>query len=428
MLCQLALLFHTLNKGRVFIRTASFCASLFLFFALRRATKSHPSSRYAVVALVVIAASIPRPESDSVWAGVACVFLHLAVLAPIFWVPRITIDIKTVRQVFLLFWLFNTASALAGALQVYFPGQFQPGLASTFDEKAAETLQITLSSGLSVPRPMGLTDTPGGAAIASFYCVLLGIGFFMETSRWWFKGVLLISMALGLFTLYLCEVRSLVVMLVISTVAMGLPLLGQRRPGRFVAVLAVVLAIGTLGFGLATSVAEQHVTNRFASLFASDPGTVYAENRGIFIRYTIYDLIPTYPLGAGLGRWGMIHSYFADPSHRSFAPLWAEIQWSGWVYDGGVPLMVAYAAAVLTALLCAFRIATRPDSVGGDLQKWGTVLFGYGVAALAMTFNAPIFESNSGLDFWLLNATVFAASQQLAGGGRQGPAGMLRTS
>jgi hypothetical protein len=39
----------------------------------------------------------------------------------------------------------------------------------------------------------------------------------------------------------------------------------------------------------------------------------------------------------------------------------------------------------------------------------GAMVFAYDVGALAMTFNYPIFISQSGLEFWILNACLFAA-------------------
>jgi hypothetical protein len=37
------------------------------------------------------------------------------------------------------------------------------------------------------------------------------------------------------------------------------------------------------------------------------------------------------------------------------------------------------------------------------------MVFAYDVGALAMTFNYPIFISQSGLEFWILNACLFGA-------------------
>ena len=51
-----------------------------------------------------------------------------------------------------------------------------------------------------------------------------------------------------------------------------------------------------------------------------------------------------YPLGAGLGRWGMAAGYFGTAG----APgLWAEIQITGWMIDGGVIMIVVYGGAIV---------------------------------------------------------------------------------
>ena len=39
----------------------------------------------------------------------------------------------------------------------------------------------------------------------------------------------------------------------------------------------------------------------------------YQENRGIFLTYTLQELLYEYPFGAGIGRWGMMSAYFGEP-------------------------------------------------------------------------------------------------------------------
>jgi hypothetical protein len=157
-------------------------------------------------------------------------------------------------------------------------------------------------------------------------------------------------------------------------------------------------------------VGGDQVTSRFATLLEGDPATVYYSNRGLFLHHTLTELLPKYPMGAGLGRWGMVASYFGETSAHA---LWAEVQWTAWLYDGGLALMVAYPLAIAVALWTALRIARRPDGLNGELQKWASVLFGYGVGVFATTFSACTFESTFGIDFWILNVTVFAASVEL---------------
>jgi hypothetical protein len=409
---QISLLFDAVAPARVVIRIAAFVGSLGLLFLLQSKSSSmHPSWRLALVVLFILGLSIFHPETSSAWAGLAAIFLHAAIFGPIFWVPRLRIDVKTVRRLFLLFWAFNTASAFFGALQVYYPGRFQPAVSRFLvDSGAVQGLEISLADGTRVLRPMGLSDSPGGAAVAGMYCVLLGTAFLLDVRRSWERILSLASMGLGLFALYLCQVRVLVVMVGVSVLSMAIPFAARRRLGDFWTIAGAVAAVAVVGFVMAVSVGGEAVTNRFSTLLEGDPASVYYSNRGFFVQHTITELVPQYPVGAGLGRWGMVASYFGETAKHS---LWAEVQWTAWLYDGGLLMMVAYPLAIAVALRTALRIATENDGINGELQKWASVLFGYGVGVFATTFSACTFEGTFGIDFWILNATIFAASAQL---------------
>jgi hypothetical protein len=415
--CQLMLLSSVFAKGRVFIRTAAFTSSLALLMRLRPTGARHPASWAAIAVCAIIGVSIFNPDTNGPVAGIATVCLYLSIFAPVFWVPRIRIDATTVRRLFLILWVFNTASALVGLLQVYFPGRFDPSPASILQDNYIEALKFSLADGTLTARPMGLTDCPGGAANGGYYCVLLGVGFLLDRPRPWFRFVLLASMAASLVTIYLCQVRALLVMLAVSLLALAIPLAAQRRIGRFVSTLAIIVCVAVVGFVLAVVIGGDAVSDRFVTLFDSDPQSVYYANRGRFLETTLYGLLPTYPLGAGLGRFGMISSYFTDGIQAS-PPIWVEIQWTAWLCNGGVLLMAVYAAALLVALRSSLRIAAQASRAGAsatnDLKKWATVLFGYSVGVIALTFTGCPFEGTMGLDFWLINSTLFAASWQAA--------------
>ncbi len=139
------------------------------------------------------------------------------------------------------------------------------------------------------------------------------------------------------------------------------------------------------------------------------PGKVYYRNRGLFLEHTVQDLLPQYPLGAGLGRWGMMNLYFGDNSDPERACLWAELQWTGWVLDGGVPLLLAYAAALALACRTALQITLLRNA--GNLWLWGGVLLAYNLGAVAVTFSYTFFVGQGGLEFWLLNAVLFGAAR-----------------
>ena len=116
--------------------------------------------------------------------------------------------------------------------------------------------------------------------------------------------------------------------------------------------------------------------------------------------------LPDYPLGAGLGRWGMVNQYFGGGRNA----LWAEIQLTGWLFDGGILLLLAYPVTVVAAVWQGVRTALRHWS-SPELDGWAAVIGGYNVGALALTFSCPLFMSTAGVEFWLINATLLQVAR-----------------
>ncbi len=423
--CQVALLFPQFSGLRIIFRSAPFVASLAILLRPGRTLQPHPARPVALVIVAILTASILHPETNNFVAGVATVLLNLAILGPIFWVPRLRLDAAAVRRLFLLMWAFQAASAATGALQVYFPGRFEPATASVLTENALAGLKITLANGSRVFRPMGLTDSPGGAGIGGMYSVLFAMALWLERPRMLFRVVLLVSMGIGLFALYLCQVRALLVMLVPAFAALIWSQLSELRLGRVLAIVAPVLVTALVAFSFAVAVGGDAVTGRLSTLLDGDPQAIYFANRGGFLTTTLTDLLPQYPLGAGLGRWGMMSTYFGDAYNTESPPIWAEVQWTGWLIDGGVPLMLAAGTAMFIALREALR-AARSKTLGvRGLSGLSGLLLGYSMGLVALTFSGCPFATTLGLDFWLLNAVVFTAiSQEMRlADGRDGPDG-----
>ncbi len=409
--CQIALLSPAFAGARVFFRSASFATSLGMLFFLPGTGKRHPATALMIASLFIVAANFFHPATNNQTAGLAHVLFYIAIGAPLFWVTRMEITLTDFRNLLFALWGFHTLSSFFGALQVYFPGQYQPALASVITEDRYAALQITLAGGEKVFRPMGLTDTPGGAGMAGFYATLLGLGMLMERRGTLIRLLALLSMILGVFVLYLCQVRALLVMLIICFAAMGVTLIVQGRAGRALTMAGIIALVAFLAFGFALSVGGESAFDRIRMLGEGDPTEVYSNNRGIFLAHTFGDLLPEYPLGAGLGRWGMVASYFADALDAERMPIPAEIQWTGWLLDGGIPLMITYWLAVLIALYFAFRIATlRSSGAMQSLSMWALLLVGYDLGAVALTFSYPVFMSSTGQEFWLINAAFFGAA------------------
>ncbi len=422
-ICQLALLSPTLAPFRIFFRTAVFGVSLVLLFLLPGHGKHHPAAKAAIFVMIVLAVSMLHPSVNSMTAAAAEFGLNLAILAPLFWVSRIRIDLAEMRRVFFILWGFQVVSSVFGVLQVYFPARFQFVVSSVVQGTGAGYVAMQHfqnAYGESVFRPMGLTDTPGGAAAAGFFAVLFAAAFFLLDQRRWMQIVCTGAMLVGMVAIYLSQVR---VMLVMEMVCMltfltlmswraarvSNPMLGRRIGNKRLAYLTGLMALAAIGgFTWAVGVGGTAITDRVNSLTAENPGEVYQKNRGQFLVYTIDEVLPNYPLGAGPGRWGMMFYYFGDAGNTKNPGLWAEIQWTGWLYDGGVALVLLYTLAIALAFRVSYKIALNERSA--ELATLAALVFAYDVGVLAATFDSCFFIGGGGLDFWMLNAMLFNAA------------------
>jgi hypothetical protein len=418
MACQIGLLFESLGSLRVVVRGAAFAASLVLLLALWGKKRPHPSQPWALLAVIILGLELFHPRTNSTQAGIAHFAMHLAIVAPLFWGPRLTVTPQTFRRLVLCMWAFHTASAGFGVLQTHYPGRFQPNVSSKIMGMGvmADAYKIELANGQSVWRPTGLTDVPGGAASAGLYAVLFGIGIFLDSRSRYLLLPSAASLALGLFCLYISQVRSLLVMAGVCALSL-IAVLGirgdRRRLGNAVIILPIVVVVTFLW---ATSIGGNATVRRLSTLVEDDVSSVYARNRGHFLVETVTYLLPEYPFGAGLARWGMMRSYFGDESNADSPPIYVEIQWTGWLLDGGVPLIVAACAAIAVACLTTLRIAFARLSEGMPL--WGAMVFALNVGTIGVTFNYPIFMSQGGMEFWFLNAVLYGAAVQSAAAAR----------
>jgi hypothetical protein len=413
LICQVLLLFPEFAGVRLFIRMAAFGASLLALAAVRGAIRQrHPSYTLGALTVGTVAIAVFHPDTTNLVAGAAQAALYASVLAPLFWVPRLRADTGVLRQTVLILFAFHTASAVLGVLQVYYPGFFQPPVSSIVASKGKgylESLMITTASGARVFRPMGLTDIPGGAAISGLYAVLFGAGFFLTRRSIWVMGPTAAAMAVGMTALYLSQVRAVLVMTGIALAVLVAILIRRKDVARLGTLGFVAAAVLAGGYVAAMSLAAPSVARRVASLTAARPGAVYYQERGHFLVDAFTKLLPEAPFGRGLGHWGMMAAYFGG-GEEAGRSVWVEIQWAGWIVDGGAPLALFYLVSLAAALWMAWKVASgRAPRSAPDLPFWGAVVLAHGIGAFALTFSYPIFLSQPGMEFWLLNATLFAA-------------------
>jgi hypothetical protein len=404
---------------RPIIRALPYAASvgMFLLYFPQRSTstKAPISASFMVASLGVLVANLLHPTTQFV-AGVAqCVF-QLMIGAPIFWAWKAVRDEKRLLRVVRLVFLLNVLSASIGALQVYVPDVFLPpqfsALGIQLSASWVDELSYEGADGRTIVRPPGLTDQPGAASAAGAIAAVLGLGLTL-LSRGTANRILGLGGAgLGLFVLYLTQVRSLLLMCVVAFAVMAALMF---RRGRFAAgtwLLAGGAALVLSAFFWAVSVGGERVERRFTDLAQRGAVETYRENRGHFLSYTVGELLDEYPFGAGVGRWGMMYIYFGDPTDLASPPIYVEIQPTGWLLDGGVPLWVCYGGALFAAFAMAWQLAVQRFSPA--IADLASIVLPVLLTMTGMGLAGPIFNTQVGLLFWFLVGALYGAGNDFA--------------
>ncbi len=412
---QILLLFPQGGAVRMPMRVAAFALSLVLLTRVRGPGLKHPAKPWAIAILGIMAMELLwHPYLNSLPAGLAQCGVYLAILAPLFWASRLPITVDSFRWLLFILWGFHSFSSLVGVLQIYYPQTFQFEISNVIETNVfgGEQFKIMLANGQSIYRPTGLSDVPGAAATSGFYALLLGTGIALQERSLLLRCISIGTIAMGMFCIYVSQVRSTLLYGLICLIILAGMLLLQGKLARLSAMLGGTAILAITSLTLALQMGGDSTSNRLFSLIADRPDAVVYNNRGFFLEYTLTSLLPEYPLGAGLGRWGMINDYFGDKSNPLTGTIWAEIQWTAWLYDGGVPLIIAYSGALLTACYVAWTIAMNRQTEA--LQIWAGVVLAYDIGAIAITFNNPLFNGQMGMEFWLLNIALFAAAHSMA--------------
>jgi len=225
------------------------------------------------------------------------------------------------------------------------------------------------------------------------------------------RAYYLVAVLMAITVVYLTQVRSLLLMLVVCMQAVAFVSLHQGRAiqGGWRASLASALVVGS--FVWAVTLGGDAVSQRFRDIVDSGVVETYQENRGFFLDYTVRQLMFEYPFGAGLGRWGMMSVYFGEPGNWQFPSLHAEIQPTGWLYDGGILMWVFYGGAILMAMRHTYRIAIMREH---PLHELAGMALSIQVLIVGLCFTGPAFNTQLGILFWLMTAVIFAAQRTLA--------------
>jgi hypothetical protein len=174
----------------------------------------------------------------------------------------------------------------------------------------------------------------------------------------------------------------------------------QRRKSRAMVFGGVAAAIVVSTFLFALTLGGDSIAERTFTLLAQDPVALYAGSRGGQLSYTFGEILQKYPLGAGLGRWGMIAVYFGTGVATNAEPLWVEIQVAGWAIDGGLVLLVLSVGALVVTLAGEVEIARgNPEP---RIRACAAVVLAANLGTAALIFTFTPFVTQIGLQFWFL--------------------------
>jgi hypothetical protein len=304
----------------------------------------------------------------------------------------------------------NAASAVLGLLQVYYPDTFMPpefsAQALAMNPAAVEALSYRSVTGQLITRPPGLTDMPGGAGVGAVVTALLGLTFGSQALLVWYKRAAYFGLAgVALLTLYFTQVRSLLLMAAGAVMVMSVILIRQRRVVQAMT-LALMMAVLFLGaFSWATAFGGESVYDRFIVITETGVAGSFQEHRGIFVEHTVDELLYEYPMGAGLGRWGMMRANFASPDNSN-EQIWVEIQMTGWLLDGGVLMWLTYGGALVLSMLFVYRQAVDSEA---RLAYSALTVFSLNLIVVGLTFSGPPFNTQLGIQYWFLTGILYAA-------------------
>jgi len=390
---------------RLPIRFSAFAISLIAFVWHVLDTAPLPRSRmhpWIVAVLALLGVMLFHPETVTLTAGFAQIGVYLAVVAPLFWAPRF---VKSPEQMARLFWILllcSGANAVVGVLQVYDPSRWLPQEFSRVVTQSTIGLGAVTyvgANGQQIVRPPGLFDTPGAVAGPAMYAALLGLIFTVSPVATWKRALSLALAGGGFAAIYLSQVRISLVVSVLMLSVYAVLLFRQGRAARSSHFTLLTAGILVFSFSVALALGGATIAERIHSLFADDPLTVYQQARGALLKYTFSELLYEYPFGAGLGRWGMTYSYFGagNPWVR---PMWAEIQFTGWMIDGGVLMIALYMGALVVTARSQFALAhsqTYPR-----LATCAAVVCAAGLGPAAMIISFTPFVAQIGIQYWFL--------------------------
>ena len=399
---------------RLYLRVASFVisAAILVVWATspRVRRRAHPAEPWLVAATIYVALMMLHPLTNSMMAGAAHLALYVSVIAPLFWAGACVRTADQLARVLGILLVCNGANAIVGVLQVYDPATWMPQEMSRIVTESAFGLGAVTYMGPNglIVRPPGLFDNPGAVAGPGMYAALLGLVFAIGLAPWWKRVASVVAAFAGMAAIYLSQVRVSLVVCVVMLVSYVAVLAVQRRTRRATVFGSLAAGLVAAAFSFSLFLGGGSIAERTSTLLTQDPISLYSASRGGQLIYTFDELLTTYPVGAGLGRWGMISGYFGRSDNPDSTPLWAEIQIAAWAIDGGIPLLLLSIAALAVTFTSQVRAARLHTNA--KVRACAAVILAANVGTVALMLSFTPFVTQIGLQFWFLAGALHAVA------------------
>jgi hypothetical protein len=184
------------------------------------------------------------------------------------------------------------------------------------------------------------------------------------------------------------------------------------RRGQVVMAGRIALSAGVLvilAFFWARSLGGESVQERFIGITPQGAmRTLSGESRRLRVRDFRRSAGPI-SAGRRPGPLGMMQIYFANPDKVESAPIYVEIQLTGWLLDGGVPMWVFYGGAVpAVASGVVSTLHPKPTTRAG---RCGAHRFLRPGADCGVRLAGPVFNTQLGILFWFLASALYGAAR-----------------
>ena len=414
----LALMFVPgLSSIRFFTKMASFVTSIVALMLVVRNGRIQKvnASRYAprnwlILMCMLLGLMMLHPGTYSPVAGLAHSILYISNYAVAFWGIACLRYGYQLQRVFILLFMINSFSALLGIGQFYKPDLFFPPSMPVFEQGGLSALIpiYTLEDGTKVIRPSGLGDTPGQACFAGAMAASMGLILLTSRLPRWQRLAGLALAVPGATVIYLTQVRTAILMVIVSMISLLFVMALQRRWQSIMQLVIAGLIVVVGGFAWAAREGGSTVVNRFYTLLEDNPANVLmSSSRAQHVTGSLTEHVWEMPFGSGLGRYGQVYVYFGSGFRDDMT--YAETQVSAWIIDGGIAMLFLGFGAVIVALADTLRVARKcPHPV---IREWAAGVFAINVSLFFICFGQMPFLTNTGQQFWLLAALTHAADR-----------------